>query len=39
MKYYIKTYGCQFNYSDSERVSAVLESAGLKGRKIIFAPI
>lgn len=30
MKYLIKTYGCQFNYSDSERIAAVLESIGFK---------
>ncbi|MBI2638213.1 tRNA (N6-isopentenyl adenosine(37)-C2)-methylthiotransferase MiaB [Candidatus Peregrinibacteria bacterium] len=30
MKYLIKTYGCQFNYSDSERTSAVLETAGFE---------
>ncbi len=28
MKYFIKTYGCQMNKSDSERIAAVLESAG-----------
>lgn len=28
MKYFIKIYGCQMNYSDAERVSAVLESIG-----------
>jgi tRNA-2-methylthio-N6-dimethylallyladenosine synthase len=28
MKYYIKTYGCQMNYSDSERIAGVLELAG-----------
>lgn len=28
MKYHIKTYGCQFNYSDSERTAAVLENIG-----------
>ncbi|MBI4995092.1 tRNA (N6-isopentenyl adenosine(37)-C2)-methylthiotransferase MiaB [Candidatus Peregrinibacteria bacterium] len=33
MKYYIKTYGCQFNYSDSERVSAVLEDVGFSRAK------
>lgn len=33
MKYFIKTYGCQFNYSDSERVSAVLESVGFSRAK------
>ncbi len=27
--YLIKTFGCQMNYSDSERVSSVLESSGL----------
>src|SRR3989338_1356337 len=25
MKYYIKTFGCQMNHSDSERIAAVLE--------------
>jgi len=30
MKYFIKTYGCQMNMSDSERIAAVLESAGYK---------
>lgn len=28
MKYHLKTYGCQFNYSDSERTAAVLEQIG-----------
>lgn len=28
MKYQIKTYGCQFNYSDSERTAALLENLG-----------
>lgn len=28
MKYYIKTFGCQMNKSDSERLAAVLEQAG-----------
>ncbi len=28
MKYFIKTLGCQMNYSDSERVAQVLEQAG-----------
>ncbi|MEA2098141.1 MAG: tRNA (N6-isopentenyl adenosine(37)-C2)-methylthiotransferase MiaB [Patescibacteria group bacterium] len=27
MKYYIKTYGCQMNHSDSERIASVLEAA------------
>ena len=30
MKYYIKTFGCQMNVSDSERIAAVLENNGLK---------
>lgn len=30
MKYHIKTYGCQFNYSDSERTAAVLENIGFQ---------
>ncbi|MDF1498072.1 MAG: tRNA (N6-isopentenyl adenosine(37)-C2)-methylthiotransferase MiaB [Patescibacteria group bacterium] len=28
MKYHIKTYGCQMNHSDSERIAGVLEMAG-----------
>jgi len=28
MKYYIITYGCQMNKSDSERIATVLESRG-----------
>ena len=28
-KYFIKTFGCQMNHSDSEKLSAVLESLGL----------
>lgn len=28
LKYHIQTFGCQMNYSDTERVSAVLEKAG-----------
>ena len=28
MKYYIKTYGCQMNESDSERIAAFLEKQG-----------
>ena len=28
MKYFIKTYGCQMNYSDSERIAGILEMAG-----------
>ena len=30
MKYFIKTYGCQMNYSDSERIAGVLELANYK---------
>lgn len=30
MKYFIQTLGCAMNYSDSERVSAVLEKIGYK---------
>jgi tRNA-2-methylthio-N6-dimethylallyladenosine synthase len=29
-KYYIKTYGCQMNVNDSERIAGLLEYAGLK---------
>ncbi|PIR66244.1 MAG: tRNA (N6-isopentenyl adenosine(37)-C2)-methylthiotransferase MiaB [Parcubacteria group bacterium CG10_big_fil_rev_8_21_14_0_10_36_14] len=29
-KYYIATYGCQMNKSDSERIEALLESSGFK---------
>lgn len=28
MKYFIQTYGCQMNYSDSERITTVLEAMG-----------
>ena len=28
LKYFIQTFGCQMNYSDSERVAAVLEKSG-----------
>lgn len=28
MKYFIQTYGCQMNYSDSERVTTVLQKMG-----------
>lgn len=30
MKYFIKTYGCQMNVSDSERIAGALEKAGWK---------
>lgn len=30
LRYHLKTYGCQMNYSDSERVSAVLENIGFQ---------
>jgi tRNA-2-methylthio-N6-dimethylallyladenosine synthase len=30
MKYYLATFGCQMNISDSERIASVLESAGYK---------
>ncbi|MCK4745264.1 tRNA (N6-isopentenyl adenosine(37)-C2)-methylthiotransferase MiaB [Candidatus Parcubacteria bacterium] len=30
LKYFIKTYGCQMNESDSERMAAVLENIGYK---------
>ncbi|MEA2064750.1 MAG: tRNA (N6-isopentenyl adenosine(37)-C2)-methylthiotransferase MiaB [Patescibacteria group bacterium] len=30
LKYFIKTYGCQMNESDSERITAVLENIGHK---------
>jgi tRNA-2-methylthio-N6-dimethylallyladenosine synthase len=30
MKYFIKTYGCQMNKSDSERIAGILETAGYK---------
>ncbi|MDD5552181.1 MAG: tRNA (N6-isopentenyl adenosine(37)-C2)-methylthiotransferase MiaB [Candidatus Pacebacteria bacterium] len=33
MKYYIMTYGCQMNESDSERIAAVLENAELSPAK------
>lgn len=30
MKYFLQTYGCQMNYSDSERIRTVLEKLGYK---------
>lgn len=33
MKYYIKTFGCQMNFSDSERISGFLETMGYKSAK------
>lgn len=30
MKYYIKTFGCQQNHSDSERIEATLKARGMK---------
>ncbi len=30
MNYFIKTYGCQMNYSDSERIASILEMKGYK---------
>ena len=33
MKYYIETYGCQMNYSDTERLKTLLESYGFKESK------
>ncbi|MDZ7611720.1 MAG: MiaB/RimO family radical SAM methylthiotransferase [Candidatus Moranbacteria bacterium] len=30
MKYFIKTFGCQMNFSDSERMDSFLEEKGLK---------
>ena len=28
--YYIKTFGCQMNYADSEKIDMILRSAGLR---------
>ena len=33
MKYYILTYGCQMNYSDSEKIAAQLKNSGHKPSK------
>lgn len=33
MKYFIVTYGCQMNKSDSERIAAILEKAGYRPAK------
>lgn len=30
MKYFIQIYGCQMNYSDAERISAILENVGFE---------
>ncbi len=35
MKYFIKTLGCQMNYSDSERVAKILEQCGFTETKEI----
>ena len=35
MKYYIKTFGCQMNFSDSERIASLLENIGYKLAKEI----
>jgi len=35
MKYYIKTFGCQMNISDSERIASFLESQKFKPAKSI----
>ena len=35
MKYYIKTFGCQMNESDSERIASFLESQKIKPAKKI----
>jgi tRNA-2-methylthio-N6-dimethylallyladenosine synthase len=35
LKYHIQTFGCQMNYSDTERVTAILEKSGYqKGRML-----
>jgi tRNA-2-methylthio-N6-dimethylallyladenosine synthase len=28
MKFYIKTFGCQMNFNDSERIKGILKSLG-----------
>jgi tRNA-2-methylthio-N6-dimethylallyladenosine synthase len=28
--YYIKTFGCQMNYADSEKIDMILRSAGFR---------
>ncbi|EKE22151.1 MAG: hypothetical protein ACD_7C00039G0013 [uncultured bacterium] len=33
LRYFIKTFGCQMNFSDSERMASFLESHGLKPTK------
>jgi len=30
MKYYIKTFGCQMNYADSEKINMLLLQSGLQ---------
>jgi len=40
MKYYIITYGCQMNKSDSERIATILEGKGyLPASKITGADL
>jgi tRNA-2-methylthio-N6-dimethylallyladenosine synthase len=35
LKYHIQTFGCQMNYSDTERVSAILEQSGYSKAKTL----
>jgi len=35
LKYHIKTYGCQMNHSDSERLASLLEGYGYKNTDTI----
>lgn len=35
LKYHIQTFGCQMNYSDTERVSAILEKSGYSKAKTL----
>ena len=34
MKYFIETYGCQMNVHDSERMAGLLETVGLRSRRV-----
>jgi tRNA A37 methylthiotransferase MiaB len=36
MKYFIKTFGCQQNKADSERIAAAFEARGMKPAKAML---
>jgi tRNA A37 methylthiotransferase MiaB len=36
MRYYIKTFGCQQNKADSERIAQAFENRGMKPARIVM---